>query len=163
SSRVSDARQPSFCMGAEISYPGVPFGTIRFEISSSSVRAVIVTHAVMSVPALVMNIFAPSITQLPSRRTAVVALEPASDPAPGRRGAARPPAGGRGRNQPGGRFPGGRGGAPPPPLLLGAEQEDRHRPGGGMGGDGDRARRVDAGQLLDGDRVRERVAAAAAV
>ena len=30
-----------------------------FEISSSPVRAVIVTHAVMSVPALVMNIFEP--------------------------------------------------------------------------------------------------------
>ncbi len=43
----------------------------------------IVTQAVMSVPALVMNVFAPSITQLPSRRTAVVAVEPASEPAPG--------------------------------------------------------------------------------
>jgi hypothetical protein len=44
---------------------------------------VIVTQAVTSVPALVMNILAPSITQLPSRSSAVVAVEPASDPAPG--------------------------------------------------------------------------------
>jgi len=35
----------------------VPFGTIRFEISSSPVRAVIVTQPVMSVPAFVMKIF----------------------------------------------------------------------------------------------------------
>ena len=38
---------------------GVPFGTTMFEISSSPVRAVIVTHPVMSVPAFVMNIFEP--------------------------------------------------------------------------------------------------------
>ena len=60
----------------------MPFGTIRFEISSSPVRAVIVTQPVMSVPAFVMNIFEPSITQLPSRSSAVVRVAPASDPAP---------------------------------------------------------------------------------
>ncbi len=52
-----------------------------FEISSSPVRAVIVTHAVMSVPAFVMNIFEPSIVQRPSRRSAVVRVAPASEPA----------------------------------------------------------------------------------
>ena len=36
-----------------------------FEISSSPVRAVIVTHAVMSVPAFVMKIFEPLIDPLP--------------------------------------------------------------------------------------------------
>ena len=54
-----------------------------FEISPSPVRAVIVTQAVMSVPALVMNIFAPSITHCPSRSSAVVVVAPASEPAPG--------------------------------------------------------------------------------
>jgi hypothetical protein len=54
-----------------------------FEISSSPVRAVIVTHAVMSVPAFVMNIFEPLITQRPSRNSAVVRVFPASEPAPG--------------------------------------------------------------------------------
>ena len=54
-----------------------------FEISSSPVSAVIVTHAVMSVPALVMNIFEPLITHEPSRSSAVVWVAPASEPAPG--------------------------------------------------------------------------------
>jgi hypothetical protein len=54
-----------------------------FETSSSPVRAVIVTQAVMSVPAFVMNILEPLITQLPSRSSAVVRALPASDPAPG--------------------------------------------------------------------------------
>ena len=54
-----------------------------FETSFSPVRAVIVTQAEMSVPALVMNIFAPSITHCPSRSSAVVRVAPASDPAPG--------------------------------------------------------------------------------
>jgi hypothetical protein len=62
---------------------GVPFGTIRFETSSSLVRAVIVTQALMSVPALVMNVFAPSITHCPSRSSARVCVAPASEPAPG--------------------------------------------------------------------------------
>ena len=54
-----------------------------FEISSSPVRAVSVTPQVMSVPALVMNIFEPLTTQLPSRSSAVVRVLPASEPAPG--------------------------------------------------------------------------------
>ena len=66
---MSDARQPSLSIGGEIVYPGVPFGTIRFEISPSPVSAAITTQAVMSVPAFVMKIFEPSIDPL-------AALEP---------------------------------------------------------------------------------------
>ena len=80
---MSDARQPSFFIGFEISYPGVPFGTMMLEISSSPVRAVIVTQAVMSVPALVMKIFEPFTTHSPSRSSACVRVAPASEPAPG--------------------------------------------------------------------------------
>ena len=52
-----------------------------FEISPSPVSAVIVTHAVMSVPAFVMNIFEPSITHSSPSRRAVVRVAPASEPA----------------------------------------------------------------------------------
>ena len=61
----------------------MPVGTIRLEISSSPVRAVMVTSAEMSVPALVMNCLAPSITHSPSSRLARVRVAPASDPASG--------------------------------------------------------------------------------
>ena len=54
-----------------------------FEISSSPVRAVIVTQPLMSVPALVMKIFEPLTIHRPSRSSAVVRVAPASDPAPG--------------------------------------------------------------------------------
>ena len=54
-----------------------------FETSSSPVRAVIVTQALMSVPAFVMKIFEPFTTQLPSRSSAVVRAAPASEPASG--------------------------------------------------------------------------------
>ena len=54
-----------------------------FEISSSPVRAVIVTNAEMSVPAFVMKILEPLTTQLPSRSSAVVRVAPASEPASG--------------------------------------------------------------------------------
>ena len=54
-----------------------------FEISSSPVRAVIVTPHVSSVPALVMNIFEPLTTQVRSRSSAVVRAAPASEPASG--------------------------------------------------------------------------------
>ena len=54
-----------------------------FEISPSPVRAVIVTHAVMSVPAFVMKIFEPLTIHSPSRSSAVVRVAPASEPAPG--------------------------------------------------------------------------------
>ncbi len=80
---MSEARQPIFRIGAEISYPGVPFGTTMFEISSSPVRAVIVTQALMSVPAFVMKILEPLTTHSPSRSSARVRVAPASEPAPG--------------------------------------------------------------------------------
>ena len=53
------------------------------EISPSPVRAVIVTHALMSVPAFVMKIFAPLMIHLPSWSSALVRVAPASEPAPG--------------------------------------------------------------------------------
>ena len=46
-------------------------------------RAVIVTPQVSSVPAFVMNIFDPLTTHEPSRRSAVVRVAPASEPASG--------------------------------------------------------------------------------
>ena len=61
----------------------MPFGTIRLEISSSPVRAVIVTQALRSVPAFVMKILAPLTTHEPSRSWAWVRVAPASEPAPG--------------------------------------------------------------------------------
>jgi hypothetical protein len=60
-------------------------------------------------------------------------------------------------------LPGSEVGKPFPLLLLGAEEVDRHRPEGRVRRDRDRDGRVDSRQLLDRDRVRDRVAAAAAV
>jgi hypothetical protein len=54
-----------------------------FEISSSPVRAVMQTWPEMSVPALVMNCLAPSMTHSPPSRTARVLVLPASEPASG--------------------------------------------------------------------------------
>ena len=56
---------------------------MKFEISPSSVSAVIVTQAEMSVPAFVMKIFAPLITHSPSSSSARVREAAASEPAPG--------------------------------------------------------------------------------
>ena len=123
-----------------------------FEISLSPVTAVIVTQALMSVPAFVMKIFEPSIDPL-----AVAQL--------GLR-ARRAGVGARVRlGQPERREPLARGELRQPLalLLLVAEQVDRHRPERRVRGDGDRDRRVDPRQLLDGDRVRDGVAAGAAV
>ena len=53
------------------------------EISSSPVLAVMVTKPVMSVPQLVMNCFAPLMTQSPLSRVARVRVLPASEPASG--------------------------------------------------------------------------------
>ena len=47
-------------------------------------------------------------------------------------------------------------------LCIGAEQEDRHRAERRVGGDRDRHRRVDPCQLLDRDRIRQGVAACTA-
>jgi len=56
---------------------------MMLEISSSPVLAVIVTHAVTSVPAFVMKSFEPLTTQSPSCNSARVRVAPASDPASG--------------------------------------------------------------------------------
>ena len=61
----------------------MPLGTIRFEISCSPVRAVMQTTPEMSVPAFVMNCFAPLIVHSPSARAARVFTFPASEPASG--------------------------------------------------------------------------------
>src|SRR4030095_11517565 len=60
-------------------------------------------------------------------------------------------------------LPGGELGQPLSFLVLGAEEKDRHRPERGVRRERDRHRRVDARQLLDGDRVGERVGPGAAV
>ena len=115
-------------------------------------RAVIVTQAVMSVPAFVMKIFEPLTTHSPSRSSAVV-REAAGVRARARLGqpeGRQLPAGGEVRQ-------------PLPLLLLRPEEQDRHRPERGVRGHRDRDRRVDPRQLLDRDRVRERVGARAAV
>ena len=85
----------------------MPFSTTRFEISSSPVRAVIVTSREISVPAFVMNIFEPSMTHSPPSSRAVVRVAPASDPAPG---SVSPNAASR--------SPEASAGQPPPPLLV---------------------------------------------
>ena len=126
-------------------------GTTMFEISSSPVRAVIVTQAVMSVPALVMKIFDPFTTQWPSRRSARVCVAPASDRRPAR--SARTPPAARPRRDPAAT----RASAPRRRRGRSASSERRVR------SDRDRDGRVDPRQLLDRDRVRERVAARAAV
>jgi hypothetical protein len=80
---VSDAFQPILRYGVPCSYPGVPFSTTMLEISPSPVRAVMQTCPEMSVPALVMNCLAPSITHSPPSKAARVRVFPASDPASG--------------------------------------------------------------------------------
>ena len=117
SARVSDAFQPSLWIGAEISYPGVPFGTTMFEISSSSGQRGDRDAPGAWVPALVMNIFAPLTTQLPSRELG------------GRARRAGVRAGvGLGQPERGELLPLARSGSQRSLLLVGAEQVDRHRP-----------------------------------
>src|SRR5581483_4845417 len=117
SSRVSEARQPSFCIGGEIAYPGVPFGTTMFEISPSPVTAVIVTSALMSVPAFVMKIFEPSRCLRRAGVGAGFGLRQAERRELAARRELRQPA---------------------LPLLLVPEVEDRQRPERVVRGDGDR-------------------------
>ena len=116
------------------------------------VTAVIVTQPVMSVPELVMNCFAPLITHSPSSSA---------------RGRARVAGvrAGLGLGQPEGGEPlaGAQLRQPVPLLLLGAPEVDRHRAERRVRRDRDADRRVDPRELLDRERVRERVAAAAAV
>ena len=125
---------------------------MRFEISPSPVRAVIATWPEMSVPAFVMNCLAPSMTHSPSSRRArvfdVAGVLPAS-------GSVRP-------NAPSLR-PAQRSGRQRCLLLVGAEQVDRLRAERRVRAHRDRDARVHARELLDRERVGERVAARAAV
>ena len=118
---------------------------------SSPVRAVMQTTPEMSVPALVMNCLAPSITHSPSSSRARVRTLPASEPASGSvsPNAPEPP-------------PGVQLGQPLRLLLGRAEQVDRLRPERRVRAHRDRDGRVDPRELLDRDRVGERVAAGAA-
>ena len=99
-----------------------------------------------------MNCFAPSITHSPSSRRARVRVLPASEPASG---SVSPKAASR-RPRAQLRQPLGL-------LLVGAPEVDRHRPQRRVRGHRDADRGVDARELLDRERVGERVGAAAAV
>ena len=123
-----------------------------FEISSSPVSAVIVTQAVMSVPAFVMNIFEPLTIHSPSRSSARVRVAPASEPA---LASVSPKAASF--------APDASCGSHSCFCASRPEQVDRHRPERRVRGDGDRDGRVDARQLFDRDRVRHGVGAGAAV
>ena len=125
---------------------------MKFEISSAPVRAVIVTQPLISVPAFVMNILEPSITHSPSSARAVVRVAPASEPASGSvspKAARRSPEASCGSHS--------------ARWRSSPKSVDRHRAERRVRGDGDRERRVDARELLDAERVGERVAARAAV
>ena len=82
---VSLACQPILRYGGSMMRPGVPAGTTKAEIWSSSVRAVTVTIDVSSVPELVMNAFDPLSTHSPvdSSSRARVRVAPASLPPSG--------------------------------------------------------------------------------
>ena len=99
-------------------------------------------------PALVMNCLAPSITQPSSSSLARVRTLPASEPASG---SVRPKAPSF--------LPAQRSGMQALLLLLAAEQVDRLRAQRRVRAHRDRHRRVDARELLDRERVGERVAA----
>ena len=107
--------------------------------------------AVIAVPALVMNILAPSITHSP----------PSARARAGRAGVGA----GLRLGQPEGRQPLA-GGELRQPLARAAarrRKQDGHRAERGVRGDGDRERGVDARELLDGQGVGQRVGAGAAV
>jgi hypothetical protein len=96
-----------------------------------------------------MKIFEPLITHCPSRSSAVVRAFAASEPAPG---SVRPNAASF--------LPEVRSGSH---CCFCAVEEDRHRAERGVRRHRDCHRRVDPRQLLDGDRVGERVGSGAAV
>ncbi len=103
-------------------------------------------------PELVMNALVPLITHSPSSSRAVVRVAPASEPPPGSVSPNAPSACPRAQPR-----------QPLLLLLLGAEAVDRHRAERDPGLQRDRDRRVDPGQLLDGQAEREVVAAHPAV
>jgi hypothetical protein len=82
---VSDACHPSFRYLGACEYPGVPRSTAIVLIClwplCDPVIAVMVTPALMSVPALVMNALRPLMTHSSPSRTARVWVAAASDPA----------------------------------------------------------------------------------
>ncbi len=149
---MSEAFQPILRYPSPTSNPGVPFGTRMFEISSSPVRAVIVVKREMSVPALVMNCFAPLITHSPSSSRAVVRTLPASEPASG---SVRP--------KPAERLAAAQPRHPLLLLLLRAERVDRVGAEARVLGERDRDARIDPRELLDDDRVRQVAGVRAAV
>ena len=128
------------------------WGRSRLEISSSPVRRRD-RHAGGDVRAGVGDEDLRAVMiHCPSRSSARVCVAPASEPAPG---SVSPNAASL--------RPAARSGSHSLLLLLGAEHEDRHRPERRVRRDGDRDGGVDPRQLLDRDRVGERVAAGAAV
>ena len=122
------------------------------EISSSAVRAVIDTSPEMSVPELVMNCLAPLITHSPASSLARVRTLPASEPASGSVSPNAPRI-----------LPAVSPGIHSVLLLLRAEQVDRLGAERRVRAQGDGHRGVDPGELLDDERVGQRVRARAAV
>ena len=114
--------------------------------------AVITTIPEMSVPALVMNCLAPSITHSPSSSLARVLVLPASEPASGSVSPNAPSF-----------LPAHSSRHPLLLLLLGAEQVDRLGAQRGVGAQRDGHRGVHPRELLHRQRVGQRVAARAAV
>ena len=90
---MSDAFHPTLLYAGSAVKPSVPLGTMIVEISlradpsapgdRAPVTAVTVTSEVMSVPELVMNCLAPLMIHSSPSCLAVVAVAPASEPAPG--------------------------------------------------------------------------------
>ena len=119
---------------------------------SSPVTAVMQTSPEMSVPALVMNCLAPSITHSPSSQARARARVAGVGARLGLGQPERPEHLARAQPR-----------QPLLLLLLVAEQVDRLRAERGVRAQRDRDRGVHARELLDGERVGERVAAAAAV
>ena len=151
---MSDACQPILRYGAITVKPGVPASTTMLEISLSPVRAVIVTHFVIGVPELVMNVFWPSITH--SSRGVV---EHGTRARRARVGAGL----GLGEPERAEHLARDHRHEVLLLLLLGARVEERRRAQAHARFERDRHRRVDAGELLDREAVREVVGAAAAV
>ena len=111
---MSDERQPILCSGADWEYPAAPFSITMLEISSSPVRAVMVTSPEISVPALVMNIFDPFDHPLPR-------LQAGGCP----RGARVRAGSGLGQAEGGEPLARGQRRQPPVALLVGSEPQDR--------------------------------------